>query len=183
MAGTGFDTTVFTDPVKTGGFLAKAYTPPALSTVRSSQSFPVVPGPRGAFQGQKRDKSDVRTWPWSFGAIPLLGMAAGRRRKRRGETNDRDIDALADMYLKTQRKLWPDLEGMLPTNTKANRAKLVQQFNEKFSTDNWSWSESLAYRAIELAACYVRFSDENSNPRSLAQQLLNILEWLSLIHI
>jgi hypothetical protein len=86
---------------------------------------------------------------------------------------------LARTYLETQTRLWPDLVGTaaVPAADAATIAAMADDFERRFRQQS-----AEAFRPagtliawIALAVAYLRFSDENSNPRSLDQQLLNVL--------
>ena len=76
-------------------------------------------------------------------------------------------------------RLWPDLTGTaaVPAADPATIAAMADDFERRFRQQH-----AEAFRPsgtpiawIALAVAYLRFSDENSNPRSLDQQLLNVL--------
>ncbi|MFM8734785.1 MAG: recombinase family protein [Pirellulales bacterium] len=86
---------------------------------------------------------------------------------------------LARTYLENQARLWPELVGTpaVPAADAATIAAMAADFERRFRAQAIEvfrpgrmprpWSA--------LGAAYLRFSDENSNPRSLDQQLLNVL--------
>ena len=106
---------------------------------------------------------------------------------RRGRARNADFgmpgrDGLLDLartYLETQAWLWPDLAGTaaVPTADPATIAAMADDFERRFRQQHADvfrpGNAPIAW--IALAVAYLRFSDENSNPRSLDQQLLNIL--------
>ena len=86
---------------------------------------------------------------------------------------------LARTYLEVQARLWPELVGTaaVPAADAATIAAMADDFERRFRQQH-----SEVFRPgdtphvwIALAVAYLRFSDENSNPRSLDQQLLNVL--------
>jgi DNA invertase Pin-like site-specific DNA recombinase len=86
---------------------------------------------------------------------------------------------LARTYLETQARLWPDLVGTaaVPAADPATIAAMADDFERRFRQQ-----QAEVFRPggtpiiwLALAVGYLRFSDENSNPRSLDQQLLNVL--------
>jgi DNA invertase Pin-like site-specific DNA recombinase len=86
---------------------------------------------------------------------------------------------LARTYLEVQARLWPELAGTtaVPAADAATIAAMADDFERRFRQQS-----AEAFRPagtpiawIALAVAYLRFSDENSNPRSLDQQLLNVL--------
>jgi site-specific DNA recombinase len=86
---------------------------------------------------------------------------------------------LARTYLETQTRLWPELAGTpaVPAVAPATIHSMADDFERRFRQQlaepfrpagtPFVWSD--------LGVAYLRFSDENSNPRSLDQQLLNVL--------
>jgi DNA invertase Pin-like site-specific DNA recombinase len=86
---------------------------------------------------------------------------------------------LARTYLETQARLWQELVGTaaVPAADAATIAAMADDFEQRFRTqsvDNFNHGAMpRIWTALGLA--YLRFSDENSNPRSLDQQLLNVL--------
>ena len=86
---------------------------------------------------------------------------------------------LARTYLEVQARLWPDLAGAgaVPAADPATIAAMADDFERRFRqlhADVFRPGDTpIAW--IALAVAYLRFSDENSNPRSLDQQLLNVL--------
>jgi len=86
---------------------------------------------------------------------------------------------LARTYLETQARLWPDLAGTaaVPAADPATVAAMADDFERRFRQQHADTflPGNTPHVWIGLAVAYLRFSDENSNPRSLDQQLLNIL--------
>ena len=106
---------------------------------------------------------------------------------RRGRVRDADFGMpgreglldLARTYLETQDRLWPDLAGTpaVPVADAPTIATMADDFERRFRQQHADvfrpGNTPVAW--IALAVAYLRFSDENSNPRSLDQQLLNVL--------
>ena len=86
---------------------------------------------------------------------------------------------LARTYLETQARLWPELAGTVavPAADVATIATLADDFERRFRAQAADIFQpgSIARIWTALGLAYLRFSDENSNPRSLDQQLLNVL--------
>jgi DNA invertase Pin-like site-specific DNA recombinase len=86
---------------------------------------------------------------------------------------------LARTYLETQARLWPELAGTVavPAADAATFAALADDFERRFRTQAADIFQpgSLPRVWTDVGLAYLRFSDENSNPRSLDQQLLNVL--------
>ncbi len=106
---------------------------------------------------------------------------------RRGRARNNDFGMpvreglldLARTYLETQARLWPELVGTsaVPTVTTDVITAFADDFEKRFRGQSVE-----AFRPTDtqcmwtgLGVAYLRFSDENSNPRSLDQQLINIL--------
>ena len=112
-----------------------------------------------------------------------LPRAKRRRRKRREEQglgNDDEIAKLAEKYLTAARGLWPDLAnaGLLPAVCAAAISEMVADFKQRHLTGNLSAGalEPFLLRRMDLAADYPRFSDLNSDPKSIIDQMLLALE-------
>lgn len=103
-----------------------------------------------------------------------------KRKRTRGLPEKDALLELARTYLKVQHRLWPALAkaGLLPKRTDANAARMADQFRESFEGGVWTeFRHGLGEPPwTELGAAYLRYSDLGSNPRSLDQQLLNVLE-------
>jgi site-specific DNA recombinase len=86
---------------------------------------------------------------------------------------------LAGTYLETQTRLWPDLVGTaaVPAADAATIAAMADDFERRFRTQAADiFQPGSAPRVwTDIGLAYLRFSDENSNPRSLDQQLLSVL--------
>ncbi len=99
-----------------------------------------------------------------------------RRSSARGLPSADARRELAKTYLSLQHEHWPALvtRGILPAMTDENFGTLAEQLCETYmSAVLADLPRSLS--GLTLGACYVRYSDENSNVRSLDQQLRNIL--------
>jgi DNA invertase Pin-like site-specific DNA recombinase len=110
------------------------------------------------------------------------GRHQGRGRARGDDFGLPDRETLVDLaatYLDIQARLWPDLVGTpaVPVSMPATIQPMAEAFERRFraqavevfrpSGGARPWSA--------LGIAYLRFSDEGSNPRSLAQQLINVL--------
>ncbi|MBM3954766.1 MAG: recombinase family protein [Planctomycetes bacterium] len=86
---------------------------------------------------------------------------------------------LARTYLEAQARHWPELVGTqaVPAVSAATIEAMADDFIRRFRGDLTEVFEPAGTpRAwASLGVAYVRFSDENSNPRSLDQQLGNVL--------
>lgn len=110
---------------------------------------------------------------------PLAGAREARRREKGLPDADSRRD-LARTYLKVQHRLWPDLAraGRLPRRTEAVVAGLAEAFKDRFlDLAPAPFDPGPAPAGVAaFGAGYLRYSDANSNPRSLSQQLVNVLE-------
>ena len=86
---------------------------------------------------------------------------------------------LARTYLETQARLWPDLAGtpVVPAADEATLAAMADEFERRFRQQLAETFRPGGTPRVwtDLGVAYLRFSDENSNRRSLDQQLLNVL--------
>jgi hypothetical protein len=121
--------------------------------------------------------------PFSFddSSSPAL-PSTGRGRVRSADFGLPEREGLLDLartYLEVQARLWPELVGTaaVPAADAATIAAMADDFERRFRTQAAEifqpWSVPRVWTDLGLA--YLRFSDENSNPRSLDQQLLNVL--------
>ena len=120
--------------------------------------------------------------PQSSGASSSAPPPSRRGRVRSADFGMPERPGLLDLartYLETQARLWPDLVGTaaVPAADAATIAAMADDFERRFRQQS-----AEAFRPagtpiawIALAVAYLRFSDENSNPRSLDQQLFNVL--------
>jgi DNA invertase Pin-like site-specific DNA recombinase len=120
--------------------------------------------------------------PQSSGASSSVPAPSRRGRARSADFGMPERQGLLDLartYLEVQARLWPDLVGTtaVPAADLATIAAMADDFERRFRqlhADVFRPGDTpIAW--IALAVAYLRFSDENSNPRSLDQQLLNVL--------
>jgi DNA invertase Pin-like site-specific DNA recombinase len=116
----------------------------------------------------------------SRGSIPPA--SAGRGRVRSADFGLPERTGLLDLartYLETQARLWPELAGTaaVPAATADAIAAMADDYGRRFRSEIAEiFLPDGAPRAwASVGVAYLRFSDENSNPRSLDQQLLNVL--------
>ena len=87
---------------------------------------------------------------------------------------------LAETYLKVQHRLWPEFVqlGVLPPFKQETIRAMADEFRTTFETaDSMQFSDTRGKKLYGYCGTgYLRYSDANSNTRSLDQQLLNILE-------
>jgi site-specific DNA recombinase len=110
------------------------------------------------------------------------GRRQGRGRARGDDFGLPERETLVDLvatYLEHQARLWPDLVGTpaVPVSMPATIQPMVDAFERRFraqAADIFRPNGGpMPWTALGIA--YLRFSDEGSNPRSLAQQLINVL--------
>ena len=108
--------------------------------------------------------------------------SSGRGRVRSADFGLPERTGLLDLartYLETQARLWSELVGTaaVPTADPATIAAMADDFERRFRQQAADVFQPGAVPRIwtDLGLAYLRFSDENSNPRSLDQQLLNVL--------
>jgi len=86
---------------------------------------------------------------------------------------------LARTYLETQNWLWTELAGTpaVPAPVAVTIAAMADDFEQRFRKQHAETFRPGDTPKVwaHLGIAYLRFSDENSNPRSLDQQLLNVL--------
>ena len=111
------------------------------------------------------------------------GYRHGRCRLRGddfGLTARPSLLGLARTYLETQAQLWPELAGTsaVPTIADAVVEAMADDFERRFRTQLFDVFNLAGLRRVwtDIGLGYVRFSDEGSNPRSLDQQLINVLQ-------
>jgi hypothetical protein len=116
--------------------------------------------------------------PSSSPALP----STGRGRVRSADFGLPERSGLLDLartYLDTQARLWPELVGTaaVPAADAATIAAMADDFERRFRQQHAEVFRPGGTSPVwlALAVAYLRFSDENSNPRSLDQQLLNVL--------
>ena len=132
--------------------------------------------------GQAGSVSSYSPAPQSSGANSSAPAPSRRGRVRSADFGMPERQGLLDLartYLEVQARLWPDLVGTaaVPAAAPATIAAMADDFERRFRQQHAETfrpgDTPIAW--IALAVAYLRFSDENSNPRSLDQQLLNVL--------
>ncbi len=95
-----------------------------------------------------------------------------KRKKTKGLPELPARRMLAETYLKNQHILWPELvkSGLLPKISEDSISAMAEEFHKKFVTGQWTPFTHWLAPPTAVAAIYLRFSDEGSNPRSLDQQ-------------
>jgi site-specific DNA recombinase len=98
-----------------------------------------------------------------------------RRRGLRGLPSFKELKNLARTYLIMQHRLWPELSKspLLPLVTNEAVAEMAKQFKKRFLRRRLDLFTYTASKVpwLQIAMSYLRYSDDNSNPRSLDQQL------------
>ena len=120
----------------------------------------------------------------NFEALNQLGETANSRRETRSRTRGLPNAAarfeLAETYLKVQHRLWHSLvsNGVLPPRSDDATRAMAESFRVTFEDDRWmKFDDPRGKKLLEsLGAAYLRYSDDNSNPRSLDQQLASAVK-------
>lgn len=140
----------------------------------SKDSVSIRPTAGTAGSGQR--SSDGRTNP-AAPALPYRSREKGR--EEWGLPPVESLRSLARTFLEQQAIHWPGLVGTraVPTVTEATIDAMVAAFERRFRTQSIDLFDpaGVPARWRSLGGAYARFSDEGSNPRSLNQQLVNIL--------
>lgn len=122
----------------------------------------------------------------SFGFSNHVNASAipskGRGRVRGDDFGLPDRETLVDLaatYLDVQARLWPELVGTpaVPVSIPATVQPMADAYDRRFRGQAADVFRHGAYPKLWMALgiAYLRFSDEGSNPQSLAQQLINVL--------
>jgi DNA invertase Pin-like site-specific DNA recombinase len=129
-----------------------------------------------------QNSSDVRDCSKHLQDGPIPRRKRQRRRDRvdRGLPPDKDLRDLASEYLTVQTKHWPKLvqAGLLPTIDDAVIDAMVEDFKLRHRTgqvDPEPLRRLLKY-CLKLAGDYSRYSCDNSNPKSIIDQMVKALE-------
>jgi len=133
--------------------------------------------PAAGTAGQGHISHDSRTNP----ANPSLTYRSREKdREERGLPPSDSLQSLARTYLETQARLWPELAGTpaVPTVTDAVVEAMADDFERRFRSQLVDVFSPAGLRRVwtDIGLGYVRFSDDGSNPRSLDQQLINVLQ-------
>ena len=100
---------------------------------------------------------------------------SGFNRLTRGRPDQEAVRAMAIVWLDEQRKVWPDYVAKFQASMSNDEtidsmvATFMARFGQKDTTHLHPWLPK------NLATTYLRYSCDNSNMRSLCQQLLNVL--------
>jgi len=123
--------------------------------------------------------SSSRKIPGSSNDAPLPSRRGRVRSADFGMPERSGLLDLARTYLETQNRLWPELAGTtaVPAPVAATIAAMADDFEKRFRQQHAETFRPGDMPKVwtDLGIAYLRFSDENSNPRSLDQQLLNVL--------
>lgn len=103
-----------------------------------------------------------------------------RRREDRGLPEQEALRDLARTYLEVQGQIWPQLisGGYLDRPSAKAAERLADGFKTRFLAGTMEQFElpQISEASSLYGAAYLRYSCDNSNPRSLDQQLRNVLE-------
>jgi DNA invertase Pin-like site-specific DNA recombinase len=107
-------------------------------------------------------------------------LSSRGRCRPKGLPEHLDLIAFASTYLTEQQQYYPDLVGtaILPAFSDAAAIALADEFEMRFQLADYRPEPVRVVNTQfkEIGAAYVRYSDANSNTRSLDQQLINILK-------
>ena len=137
----------------------------------------VSTNPATGTSGSGNGSVDARSNP----AVPSTGgRSRDKDREERGLPPRDSLRSLARTYLETQARLWPELAGTpaVPAIKDAVVEAMADDFERRFRSQAVDVFDPAGLRRvwIDIGLGYVRFSDEGSNPRSLDQQLNNVLQ-------
>jgi DNA invertase Pin-like site-specific DNA recombinase len=113
---------------------------------------------------------------------PLPRPARRRRRAKadRGLPPDDDLANLARAYLERQRKHWPKIgeAGLLPQSDNKSIRLMVDDFKHRHRSGEVDLAQVLTFRGHceKFGGAYERYSCDNSNPTSVQDQLMSILD-------
>jgi DNA invertase Pin-like site-specific DNA recombinase len=89
------------------------------------------------------------------------------------------LEELAENYLQKQRQNWPELvrAGVLPEPTAAVVKEMVGDFKARHrgGKPDTSFAFNTALKGVKFGGAYARYSSDNSNPKSIIDQLSMIL--------
>lgn len=108
----------------------------------------------------------------------LLGLTQDSNTESKGLPDHQTIVEMAELYLELQAEAWPELlqKGLLPEPTHEAAEVLARELEQCFRENRVAlFSQAQARPRIRIGGAYLRYSDDGSNPRSLVQQLRNIL--------
>jgi DNA invertase Pin-like site-specific DNA recombinase len=135
----------------------------------------------------------IEKFPWPTSALvqsrPDANFPAGSRGASTPAAFGRGADFglperaglidLARTYLDAQARLWPELVGTpaLPVAMPATVEPMADDFERRFRKQQTEVFRPSSTPKLwtDLGIAYLSFSDEGSNPRSLDQQLINVL--------
>jgi site-specific DNA recombinase len=117
--------------------------------------------------------------------VPMVGPLPRPTRKRlraredRGLPEDAELWDLATAYLSRQRLHWPELvkRGILPELTGDLLQTMCDDFKRRHRTGSCELkSKAAILQSLTLGGSYSRYSCDNSNPKSIVDQLANQLD-------
>jgi DNA invertase Pin-like site-specific DNA recombinase len=111
----------------------------------------------------------------AHGHKPRRGSRRRKSKSERGLPADSELKELARVYLDTQRTHWPDLvqRGILPEPSEAVLEEMAGDFKRRHNGEHPTPVPVIVLSTSgRLGASYSRFSCDNSNPHSIADQLV-----------
>lgn len=114
-------------------------------------------------------------------ALPTPKRKRRRAKEEQGLPDDAELESLAKAYLLRASELWPELvkSGVIPVVSDSVVASMVANFKERHRTGKVDTNllSRLVAAGLKLAANYPRFSDLNSQPKSIVDQHLLALSF------
>jgi hypothetical protein len=95
-----------------------------------------------------------------------------------GPPPDAERNKLARRHLEVQRKLWPELAaGLLPSLSESVIDEMVEAFKERHRTGRLAVPDLAGMKPYvkKFGGSYKRFRCDNSDPKSMLDQLFKIL--------
>lgn len=98
-----------------------------------------------------------------------------KAREDQGLPEDAELDVLARGYLKHAHNAWPELvkSGLLPSASDPLILQMIEQFKKRHRSGKIDVTDVNRFvkAGLLVAACYPRYSDPNSQPKSIPDQL------------
>lgn len=137
-----------------------------------------------ANNGTGTESTGPRTSPisdqFSRGILPRPKRKRRRAEQDRGLPSDAELRQLVVDYLQTQRSLWPELvqKGVFPVASSEVVDAMVEdfKFRHRHGDVDQALLRRLAQHGPKLAGGYFRYSCDNSNPRSISDQMVKCLQ-------
>ncbi len=104
--------------------------------------------------------------------------ASTPKTRQRGLPDRSSLQSLAETYIHVQQQHWPkEIARIYPdVSRKSDLGRMIELFERTYISGEPSTEIAGPSEGGMLGVAYCRYSDANSNPRSLDQQLQNVLE-------